>query len=180
MNYRFNQRQYSAFGFKEQLKKAWEDNASSIRYVIQYTLYEDEMVGQLQERLIANQQEIGQLIGHFYGIKQDLANMFVEFIKLTLEAIKILKWKINVKSFRRTWHEKTDGLIRILNTLEKWDIRPLFYKQISTTEALIVSYIKDDEQEQVYYYNQLVIIGRSMSILVSENIINSHQKFFGQ
>lgn len=179
MHFKFNQQRYSESGFKAQLQKAWEENALCINYVIQYSVNENPITEQLQQRLINNQQEIGQLIGHFYNVKQDLAKMFIEFILLTIEAIKTLRWKINIKSFRKTWYEKTDSLVKVLDTFEKWNIRELFYQQISFTESLILAYIKNDSKEQAFFYDKLLNTSRSLAGVTTENIINSHRKYFG-
>lgn len=182
MTFRFHQQQqqrYSASGFTTQLNKAWEDNASSLNYFIQYYIEGHDMLVQLEERLMHTQKEIGGLIGHFYGIKQPLADAFVRFMQYTHHAIETFKWKKDIAKFRKQWFEAADTLMQMLTELVIGDLRNLFYKQISLTEAIIKSCIKGEMSAKKNYFNKLVEVNRSMAELVSGSIIKNNNTIFG-
>lgn len=178
MTFAFNQYKYSSIAFKSQLEKLWEDNAASVNYFVQYSLQENEMTQHLGERLMNVQQNIGHLIGHFYGIKAKLADAFVRFMQCISEAIDTFKWKKNIEKFREKWYMKMDELIQILYMLSDWDLRNLFSQQISLIESLIKSIIKGDHDMQNNYYNQLVLLNRNISNIISDNIIKNKRNYF--
>lgn len=184
--FRFQQQQqqrrqmYSSSGFQDQLRKVFEENATCVNYYVQYSLEESQHMTQLSERLTDTQQEIGNLIGHFYGVKQKLASAFVQWMGFTSEAIEVFKWKKNVELFRKRWYERTDDLIQVLNNFSDWDLRKLFYKHIALTESIIKSIIKKDVVAQQNYYTQLINTNREMSNIISMSIVKDNGSVFSR
>lgn len=174
----YQQQKYSAIGFQAQLKKAFEDNASSVNYYVQYSVMDHEATNQLSHQLMENQKAIGQLIGHFYGVKQKLAGAFAEWMAFTSEAIDIFRWRKNVDQFRKSWYERTDDLIQVLNAFNEWSLRDIFYKQIALTESLIQAHIRKESKEQIYFYNLLVRANIEASAVISSAIINKNKELF--
>lgn len=174
------QQRYSASGFQEQLRQACYESMYSMNYFIKYALEDQPNKWELEERLMTSQQTIGQLIGHFYGNSNKLAEAFVQFMKYTTEAIEVFRWKKDIVNFRTKWHEATDKFMHNLYELNEWSLRDYFYKQISLTESLIKSLIKGDETAHSHYYNKLISVNRGLADVITGNIIKSNNTLFVQ
>lgn len=174
-----SQQMYSASGFQAQLKKAFEDNASLVNYYIKHSVSENRTNDNaVLQQLMNSENDLGHLVGYFYGAKQKLSIAFSQWMGFTTQAIDVYVWKKNVSGFRKKWYEETDDLIRTLNLLSEWDLRELFYKHIALSESILLSAIKKDDSANPFYYNKLITTSRNMAEVIFTSILKDNKTSF--
>lgn len=174
----FKNHKYSSVDYIEKLQKTMKDNAYCIKYFIEYSLEGNENVGHIEERMMETQKQIGHWIGYFDHDKKGITQAVITFIQPIKQAGLVYQYKINEKKFTTDWYERADSLMKLLNLLSDWDIRPFFYKQITLIEALIKSSLKKNAKAITYYYELLIENNRQLSMKLSDGIIKQYQQKF--
>lgn len=175
---KFKAQKYSSASYREQMQKTFQDNAHCIKYFIEYSLEGNENVGEIEERMMATQKQIGHWIGYFDHDKTNITKSVVTFIEPIKQAGLVYQYKINEKKFKTHWFERADTLMKLLNLLSDWDIRPFFYKQIMLIEALIKSGLQKNTEAITYYYGLLIENNSKLSLQLSDGIIRQYKHKF--
>ena len=174
----FKNQKYSSVDYREKLQKTMKDNAYCIKYFIQCSLEGNENVGHIEKRMMETQKQLGHWIGYFDHDKKNITQEVITFIEPIKQAGLVYQYKINEKKFTTHWYELADNLMKILNQLGDWNIRPFFYKQILLIEALIKSNIQKNAEAITYYYGLLIENNNELSLQISDGIIKQYKHRF--
>lgn len=172
-----NKRQ-SATNFHNDMQKLWQDNSEAVVQLINHAVAQTDSAYQWGITLSNNQQKIANGIIFYCGEKEQVSNLFNQFIQYIGQAIDVFVWKKNVGKFRERWCLKADELSNLLNSLNQWNVRGYFYKQIFLVESLIKSFMKRDVEAVKFYRQELLKNNLSLSIILTNGIISDNAKSF--
>lgn len=144
------------------MRKLWEDHITYTRNYIISGLADLEDIGKVAERLLKNQDDIGDAIKPIYGDEagKKLAALLRDHILIAADIVKAAKSGDNngVTAGQKKWHENADEIAAFLSganpTWPKTTLADMLYKHLDYTTTEVVSRLKKDWAADIEAYDK--------------------------
>jgi hypothetical protein len=144
------------------MRKLWEDHITYTRNYIISALADLEDTGKVAERLLKNQDDIGNAIKPIYGDEagKKLALLLRDHILVATEVVKAAKAGNNeeLAKANKKWEANADDIATFLSGANpnwpKQDLVNMLYKHLELTTGEVVSRLKKDWVADIDYYDK--------------------------
>ncbi|MDD5691763.1 MAG: glycosyltransferase [Candidatus Omnitrophica bacterium] len=144
------------------MRKLWEDHITYTRNYIISALADLEDAGAVAQRLLKNQDDIGNAIKAYYGdaAGDKLAALLKDHIMIATEVVKAAKMGNNeeLKIAQAKWSANADDIAAFLSGANpnwtKKDLTDMLYKHLELTTGEVVSRLKKDWTADIAYYDK--------------------------
>lgn len=144
------------------IRKLWEDHITYTRNYIISALADLEDVGKVAQRLLANQDDIGNAIKSYYGNEagDKLAGLLRDHILIATEVVKAAKAGDNagLDKASKKWYANSDDIAVFLSSANpnwvKKNLTDMLYKHLELTTGEVVSRIKKNWSADIDYYDR--------------------------
>jgi hypothetical protein len=152
----------SAVNLKMDMRKLWEDHITYTRNYIISALADLEDVGKIAERLLKNQDDIGDAIKPVYGEEagKKLAVLLRDHIMIATEVLKAAKMgnSEELSKANKKWYANADDISAFLSSANsKWQktaLQDMLYKHLEYTTQEVVSRLKKDWAADIEAYDK--------------------------
>ncbi|MDD5044949.1 MAG: glycosyltransferase [Candidatus Omnitrophica bacterium] len=139
------------------MRELWEDHITYTRNYIISTLADLEDADLVAQRLLKNQDEIGEAIKPYYGddAGKKLADLLKSHILVATEVVKAAKMGNNdeLAKAQANWKANADDIAVFLSAANpnwaKKDLTDMLYKHLELTTAEVASRLKKDWAENI-------------------------------
>jgi hypothetical protein len=167
---------------KTDMRKLWEDHIIWTRNYIISALANLEDVNAVAERLLNNQDDIGNAIKPFYGddAGKKLSLLLRDHILIATEVVKAAKddKKDDLKKASDKWYANADDITAFLSSANphwaKKELQDMLYKHLELTTGEVVSRLKKDWKADINFYDQ----GHMHMLMFSDMLIDGIGKQF--
>jgi len=144
----------SSVDLKMTMRKLWEDHITWTRNYIISALSDLKDAGKVAERLLRNQDDIGDTIKPIYGNEagKKLAALLRDHILIATEVVKAAKMGNNeeLTKANKKWYSNADDIAAFLSGANpnwpKQVLTDMLYKHLEYTTGEVVSRLKEDWQ----------------------------------
>lgn len=144
------------------MRKLWEDHITWTRNYIISALDNLGDGDKVAERLLKNQDDIGDAIKPYYGqaAGKKLAGLLREHILIATEVVKAAKAGNNkdLNDANKKWYANADDIVVFLSGANpnwaKKDLTDMLYKHLELTTGEVVSRLKKDWAADINYYDK--------------------------
>lgn len=166
----------SACQLRRTMAKLWSDHVFWTRLYIKSALDNSADLKATTNRLLKNQDDIGNAVGFYYGAPagKQLAKLLKEHILIAAEVVKNAQ-SGNKKEFAAQdakWHKNADDIATFLNKANpaNWgekEMRDMLYNHLKLTTAEVVARLgkKWDADVKIFdeAYNQILDMGQGLA-----------------
>ena len=165
-------------------RKLWIDHVSWTRSLIISDLASLEDKGPVLERLLRNQDDIGNSIKPYYGEEagNKLASLLREHIKIATQVVDSAKSgnKENLEKYNKLWHENADDIAKFLSAANPnysyETLKDMLYKHLQLLTDQVVARINKDWNADIEAYDK----GEDHMIMFADVITDGIIKQFPQ
>jgi len=152
----------SAVDLRMGMRKLWEDHITWTRNYIISSLSDLEDAQKCAERLLKNQDDIGDAIKPIYGGEagKKLALLLRDHILIAVEVVKAAKTANNeaLSTANKKWYANADDIAAFLSGANpnwpKQALVDMLYKHLELTTGEVVSRIKKDWAADIDFYDR--------------------------
>jgi len=152
----------SSVDLKMTMRKLWEDHITWTRNYIISALSDLKDAGKVAERLLRNQDDIGDTIKPIYGNEagKKLAALLRDHILIATEVVKAAKMGNNeeLTKANKKWYSNADDIAAFLSGANpnwpKQVLTDMLYKHLEYTTGEVVSRLKEDWQADIDFYDK--------------------------
>ncbi len=152
----------SAVDLRMGMRKLWEDHITYTRNYIISALADLEDAGKVAERLLKNQDDIGDAIKPVYGDEagKKLAALLRDHIMVATEVVRAAKMGNNdeLAKANKKWYANADEIAAFLSGANpnwpKQTLTDMLYKHLELTTAEVVSRLKKDWAADIDAYDK--------------------------
>ena len=152
----------SAVDLRMGMRKLWEDHITYTRNYIISALADLEDAGKVAERLLKNQDDIGDAIKPVYGDEagKKLTSLLRDHIMVATEVVKAAKTGNNeeLTKANKKWYANADEIAAFLSGANphwtKQALTDMLYKHLEYTTAEVVSRLKKDWAADIEAYDK--------------------------
>jgi len=172
----------SGVDLRMSMRKLWEDHITYTRNFIISALADLQDTGKVAERLLKNQDEIGDAIKPFYGDEagRKLAALLRDHILIAADIVKAAKTgdTEGITMGQKRWHENADEIAAFLSGANPNWPKPalvdMLYKHLDYTTAEVVSRLKKDWVADIEAYDR----GHDHMLMFSDALTEGIMKQF--
>ena len=151
-----------AVELREGMRKLWEDHITWTRNYIISAVADLEDAGKVAERLLKNQDDIGDAIKPVYGddAGKKLAALLKDHILIAVEVVKAAKAGNNeeLTKANKKWYANADDIAEFLSGANpnwpKKTLKDMLYKHLDYTTQEVVSRLKKDWSSDIEAYDK--------------------------
>lgn len=163
-------------------RKLWQDHVLWTRNFIISDLAGLEDKAKVLERLLKNQDELGNLIKPYYGEEkgQMFSKLLREHIEIAGQVVEAAKNgnKEDLDKYNKLWYENADAIADFLSSINpawsKADLKALLYKHLQLTTDEAVARITKDWDADITSYDK----GEDHILMLSDTITEGIIKQF--
>jgi len=152
----------SSVEFKMTMRKLWEDHITYTRNYIISALAGLDDTSKVSERLLKNQDDIGEAIKPIYGDEagKKLAALLRNHILAATEVVKAAKMGNNEEfpKVNKKWHVNADDIAAFLSSANpNWSkdvLKDMLYKHLDYTTQEVVSRLEKDWASDIEAYDK--------------------------
>ena len=152
----------SVVDLRDAMRKLWEEHIVYTRNFIISAIGDLEDTGTVADRLLRNQDDIGNAIKPFYGEEagKKLASLLRDHILIAADIVKAAKAgdSDGVAKGQKRWQENADSIAAFLSSANpNWPMQTLkdmLYKHLALTTTEVVSRLKKDWQSDIAAYDE--------------------------
>jgi hypothetical protein len=152
----------SVVDLRMSMRKLWEDHITYTRNYIISALADLEDTGKVAERLLKNQDDIGNAIKPIYGDEagNKLASLLRDHILIATEVVKAAKMGKNeeLTMANKKWEANADDIAVFLSGANpnwpKQDLTDMLYKHLELTTGEVVSRLKKNWDADINNYDK--------------------------
>ena len=176
-----------AQAFHDAMRKLWEDHITWTRMVIVSTFADLPDQGPTVQRLLQNQEEIGDAIKPFYGdaAGEQLSALLRDHILIAAEILQAAEDgdTAALEDATERWYANADDIAEFLNAAnpENWpleEMRAMMREHLDLTVQEAVAYLNGDYAASIDFYDQVHIQALEMADMLSEGIIRQFPNKF--
>lgn len=142
---------------KTAMQKAWIDHTIWTRSYIVSAISNRPDQTYVLERLLQNQQDIGNLIKPYYGeaAGDKLAQLLTEHIEIAGKIIEAAKAnnQADVKKFNEDWHRNADDIAKFLSEANpNWkfkELQDMLYTHLKLINEIVISCLQGDWKRDI-------------------------------
>jgi len=152
----------SAVDLRMDMRKLWEDHITWTRNYIISALANLEDTGKVAERLLKNQDDIGDAIKPIYGndAGKQLASLLRDHILIAAEVVKAAQTANSeaLTAANKKWYANADDIAVFLSganpNWSKQALTDMLYKHLELTTGEVVSRLQKDWSADIDYYDR--------------------------
>jgi hypothetical protein len=172
----------SVIDLRMSMRKLWEDHITYTRNYIISALSDLPDTGKIAERLLKNQDDIGEAIKPFYGNEagNKLAGLLRDHIMVATEVVTAAK-KGTQEEFltaNKKWEANAEEIAAFLSGANpnwpKQEMINSLYKHLTVTTGEVVSRLKKDWDGDISYYDK----GHDHILMMADTLTNGIVKQF--
>lgn len=176
-----------AQAFHDAMRKLWEDHITWTRMVIISMFADLPDQGPTVQRLLQNQDDIGDAIKPFYGdaAGEQLSALLRDHILIAAEILQAAKNgdATALEDATARWYENADDIAEFLNSAnpENWpleEMKIMMREHLDLTLKEAVAYLNGDYAASIAFYDQVHIQALEMADMLSEGIIRQFPNKF--
>ena len=176
-----------AQAFHDAMRKLWEDHITWTRLTIVSLSNDLPDTGPTVQRLLQNQDDIGDAIKPFYGdaAGEQLSALLRDHILIAAEIIQDAKAGDTAaqNDAIARWYANADDIAVFLNSAnpENWpldEMKAMMREHLDLTLQEAVSYLTGDHAASIAAYDQIHLQALDMADMLSEGIIRQFPKKF--
>jgi hypothetical protein len=176
-----------AQAFHDAMRKLWEDHITWTRMVIVSTFADLPDQGPTVQRLLQNQEEIGDAIKPFYGdaAGEQLSALLQDHILIAAEILQAAEDgdTAALEDATERWYANADDIAEFLHAAnpENWpleEMRAMMREHLDLTIQEAVAYLNGDYSASIDFYDQVHIQALEMADMLSEGIIRQFPNKF--
>lgn len=176
-----------AQAFHDAMRKLWEDHITWTRMVIVSTFADLPDQGPTVQRLLQNQEDIGDAIKPFYGdaAGEQLSALLRDHILIAAEILQAAEDEDDaaLEDAIERWYANADDIAEFLNAAnpENWpleEMRAMMREHLDLTLQEAVAYLNGDYSASIDFYDQVHIQALKMADMLSEGIIRQFPSKF--
>jgi len=164
------------------MRKLWEDHITYTRNYIISALADLEDIGKVAERLLKNQDDIGNAIKPVYGEEagKKLAALLRDHIVIATEVVKAAKMgnTEELSKANKKWYANGDDIAAFLSSANpnwpKKTLQDMLYKHLEYTTQEVVSRLKKDWAADIEAYD----MGHMHMLMFADMLTNGIVKQF--
>lgn len=164
------------------MRKLWEDHITYTRNYVISALANLEDINAIAQRLLKNQDDIGNAIKPYYGdaAGKNLADLLREHIMVATEVVKAAKIgdKEELKKAQAKWNTNADDIAAFLSGANtnwaKKDLTDMLYKHLEYTTGEVTSRLKKDWVSDIDFYDK----GHMHMLMFADMLTNGIVKQF--
>ena len=168
------------------MRKLWEDHITYTRNYIISALADLEDTDKVAERLLKNQDDIGNAIKPIYGddAGKKLASLLRDHILVATEVVKAAKAVNNeeLAKANKKWEANADDIATFLSGANpNWprqDLVNMLYKHLELTTGEVVSRLKKDWVADIDYYDKGHVHMLMFADALTDGIVKQFPKKF--
>lgn len=169
-----------AQAFHDAMRKLWEDHITWTRMVIVSTFADLPDQGPTVQRLLQNQEDIGDAIKPFYGTAagEQLSALLRDHILIAAEILQAAEDGDAAALAEATerWYANADDIAEFLNAAnpKNWpleEMRAMMREHLDLTLQEAVAYLNGDYAASIDFYDRVHIQALEMADMLSEGII---------
>lgn len=172
----------SAIDLRLAMRKLWEDHITYTRNYIISALSDLGDTNTIAQRLLKNQQDIGDAIKPYYGNNagNKLTVLLQNHILIATEVVKAAKMGNNkdLDQANKKWRANADDIATFLSGANpnwtKKDLTDMLYKHLDLTTGEVVSRLKKDWAADVNFYDK----GHVHMLMFADTLTNGIVKQF--
>jgi len=173
--------------FHDAMRKLWEDHITWTRLFIVSAIADLPDKGPTTERLLKNQEDIGNAVKPFYGdaAGDKLTSLLKEHITTAAEIVSAAKAKDNAKQEDATkrWYSNADEIAAFLSGAnpKNWpvaEMKTMMREHLNLTTAEVVARLKSDWASDIAAYEKVHEQILHMADMLSDGIIRQFPKNF--
>jgi len=153
---------HKAVELRGDLRKLWEDHITYIRNYIISALAGLPDVTEVKNRLIKNQESLGEVFKPYYGNEavNCITSLLKDHIKITTEVVKAAKERnrIELEKADKKWHKNADDIASALNGLnsnwKKQDLKDMLYHHLKFISGQVTSRVNQEWKKDIDYYDK--------------------------
>lgn len=167
--------------FRDNMRKLWEDHVNLTRFFIISTISNLPDQNETAQRMIQNQNEIGDAIKPFYGdaAGDQLAELLREHVLISATMLQAAR-KADAPAFEEAvarWYSNADELAELLFELnpENWPLRktrPIMKVYLDLTLEQALARWNGDFEKDIESYDKVHSHALEIADMLSEGIIN--------
>lgn len=165
--------------FKLANHKLWDDHVTWTRnYIVSY-LSDSENKDETLQRLLKNQDDIGESFGVFYGIEngKKISQLFREHISIAGQVVAAAKSgnTADLEKYNSLWFKNADDITNLLSSLNpnlsKKDLKEMFYKHLQLVTTQAVAELNKNWKESISAYDEGEIHMLKFSDVITDAMI---------
>ena len=173
--------------FHDAMRKLWEDHITWTRMVIVSTLVGLPDQEPTVQRLLQNQEDIGDAIKPFYGdaAGEQLSALLRDHILIAAEILQAAKNGNGaaLEAARVRWYANADDIAEFLNAAnpQNWpleEMRAMMREHLDLTLQEAVAYLNGNYAASIDFYDQVHIQALAMADMLSDGIIRQFPNKF--
>lgn len=171
---------------KENMRKLWMDHVLWTRNFIISDLADLGDKDTVINRLLKNQEDIGNAIKPYYGDEagKKLTDLLKEHIVIAgklVDAVKVTD-SANIEKYNKEWYKNADDMINYINSLNpsltKDGLKDLFYTHLKVTTDEVLARANKDWKKDIEAYDKGEEHIIHLADALTEGIINQFLKKF--
>jgi prophage DNA circulation protein len=175
--------------FHDAMRKLWEDHVTWTRLFVVSTLAGLPDKGPTTDRLLRNQNDIGNAIKPFYGdaAGERLTALLKEHITTAAEVVAAAKANDRMKedAAEKRWYTNADEIAAFLSgaNARNWpseEMKSMMHEHLAATTAEVVARLKSDWPADVAAYEKVNEQILQMADMLSRGIINQFPDRFSK
>ena len=178
----------SAVDLRMNMRKLWEDHITWTRCYIVSALADLEDTGPVAERLLKNQDDIGNAIKQYYGddAGNKLAALLRDHILIAAGIVKAAKTnsKEDYDRGQKNWYANADDISSFLSSANpNWPkkvLQDMLYKHLEYTTTEVASRLKKDWAADIDAYDKGHLHMLMFSDAVTDGIVKQFRKKFSK
>jgi hypothetical protein len=176
-----------ALAFHDAMRKLWEDHITWTRLVIVSISNDLPDTDATVQRLLQNQDDIGDAIKPFYGdaAGEQLSALLRDHILIAAEILQAAKAGDTpaMNDAIARWYVNADDIAIFLNAAnpENWpleEMKAMMKEHLDLTLQEAVTYLQGDHVASVNAYDQIHLQALDMADMLSEGIVRQFPKMF--
>jgi len=176
----------SAVELKEGMRKLWSDHVIWTRMFIVSSVSNMPEAGLNAERLLKNQQDIGNAIKPYYGdvAGEKLADLFKTHILIAADIVTAAKNgnTEGVDSGEKRWMANADDIAVFLSSANphwlKKDLQDMLYRHLSLTKSELLARLNSDYPGDIQTFDTIYMQALIMADTLSDGIVKQFPKKF--
>jgi hypothetical protein len=175
-----------AVELREGMRKLWEDHVTWTRNYIISSVADLEDTGKVAERLLKNQDDIGDAIKPYYGNEagNKLAALLKDHILVATEVVKAAKAGNNqeLTEANKKWYANADDIAAFLSGANpnwpKKAVEDMLHKHLEFTTQEVVSRLKKDWSSDIEAYDKGHMHMLMLADILEKGIVKQFPKKF--
>jgi len=170
--------------FRLDVASHWDDHISFTRDAITSIMHDLEDLPTVVERLMMNQDDIGEILAPHYGTEaaMSFAKLLKNHVSIAADVVRAVKKGESIAALETKWKENAVAIATLLHSLDpiNWPkevVLAIFLDHIICLREAIVAHAAKKWAEEIIAYDKGHVVSNTLADLIAKGIVN---KFMGK